>query len=438
MKGGMSYLFAIVFLISILANSGLAMDVALSDDAYHYTHNGIDDALFNEWWYFNGISNDTQFLFNYLLSDPENITGLRKIQVLAILMNSPPIIAIHQSNGYGADRNNPNFDIDQSSIAALNESTFRITGSAQDISSGRPVEWDLTYHAAFIPWFATPVQTHIGHIAGNWMKWLVYMPSAIVTGTITANNQTQKINAIGYHDHNWGRWAFNDPQWNWAQVSMPTDGFSLTLGEAIGTEKKTFLGINYAGKLIKFSGEQIKLDYADFTLDNLTARTYPVACKVEADNGQYKLEMDTRVLNNAPISVDYPNPVPSYVIFEQLSQFKGVLKSKDSADYIFNQKGFARYTTYRLHPIFGKINASDPRNITITARNERTGQIKAVPSGSSGHFSIDADYSDYLANKSAPWVEDGDKVTITVKSAKLNVTINLEANKQEVQFPDDN
>jgi hypothetical protein len=101
--------------------------------------------------------------------------------------------------------------------------------------------------------------------------------------------------------------------------------------------------------------------------------------------------------------------------------------------------GNSRYTTHRQHPIYGKINASDPQNITVAARNERTGQTKTAAIGSSAWFSIDADYADYLANGSSPWVADGDEVSLIVQDKTgmketSMITIDLKQDRQEVNL----
>ena len=427
----------IVFVFSICG--GLAAEPTLKDDAYHYMPNNIDDKLYNEWWYFNGVSNDTQFFFNYFLSDPDNITGLRKIQAIALVLvdGMPPLLGIHSSRGFGGDRSNPIIDIDQNGFSALNTSTYRIFGTASDTMSGTPIMWDLNYTAAVSSWFPMPVQMHVGHLNGDWMKWLVYMPSATVKGTIIIGNQTRSINAVGYHDHNWGRWAFNDARWNWAQVSSPEDGFSLTLGDVLGEQRNTILGIQHAGEMIKFSSSQVRLSYADFSLDQLTSRTYPTAYKVEADNGDYMLNLTINVLKNVPLLVDYPKPMPSYIVFEQVSRFSGSLKPRNGAGYSFDRMGFSEYTTNKLHPIIGRVNATDPANITITATNERTGEVKTADPSSSGWFSIDCDFADYLASSTAPWIANGDNVKVMAKDAAGDtnssvVVANLTTDRQDI------
>jgi hypothetical protein len=433
--------FIIVFSILFLSAPGMAADASLKDDAYHYLHNGIDDQLYNEWWYFNGVSNDTQFSISYLLSDPENLTGLRKLQVRAIVLEDgkPPVIGLRQSKGFGGDKDGPNVDIDQSGFSYEDESNFQVRGTVEDISSGTPIQWDLAYESAATPWFATPVQAHVGHTKGDWMKWLVYMPSARVTGTLSWDNQTLNVEAVGYHDHSWGRWAFNDPLWNWVQVAVPEDGFALVLGDAIGEQRNTLLGISYAGNELKFSDRQVAMNYTDFSLDQTTFRIYPMAHEIEADNGDYKLEANVSVIKNVPLLVSYPAPLPSYVVFEQVALFNGTLRSQEGETYQFEDMGFAQYTTHRLHPIFGKINTTDAENIdiTITATNERTGQTKTAEPSSEGSFSFDADYADYLANSTAPWVADGDTVKIEAKDAagrqgNNTITIDMAEDGQEV------
>ncbi len=433
--------FIIAFSILFLSAQGIAADASLKDDAYHYLHNGIDDQLYNEWWYFNGISDDTQFSISYLISDPENLTGMRRFQVRAIVLEEgkPPVIGIHQSKGFGGDKDGPNVDIDQSGFSYQDESNFHVWGTVEDISSGAPIEWDLAYESKAAPWFATPVQAHVGHTKGDWMKWLVYMPSASVTGTLTWGDQSRNIEAVGYHDHSWGRWAFNDPQCAWAQVSVPKDGFAMALGDTVGEQRNTILGVIYAGDELKFSGRKVVINYTDFSLDQLTSRTYPVVYEIEADNGDYKLDVDISVIKSVPLLARYPIPLPSYLVFEQVALFEGSLISQEGESYQFEKLGFVLYSTHRLHPISGRVNAKDAENsdITITATNERTGQKKTAEPSTEGWFSFDADYADYLADSTAPWVADGDTVKIEARDnfSVLNsttVTVDLGESEQKI------
>jgi len=443
-----SLLMAIIITTLFFSFSAMAIDASIKDDAYHYMHSGVDDHLYNERWYFNAVSNDTNLRITYLVSDPENLTGMSKFQVMAVVVQdgNAPIVGVHQGRGIGGDRNSPNLDIDQSGISSQEEPNIRVWGAVDDIASAVPIRWDLEYQPAVAPWFGIPVQMHVGHSKGDWMKWLVYMPSAKVTGTVTIANRTFDISGVGFHDHNWGRYVFNDPRWNFAQVSKPQDGFSLVVGDAWGEQRNTALGVTSAGKPIKFAKKQIALNYTDFALDPQTSRTYPIAYKVTADNGEYLLDLNITVRKNVPLLVEYPSPKPSYVIFSQISDFQGTLKSKTGAEYGFDEIGFSEYTTHRLHPIFGKINDSEGKDtgisnagLAIVGTNERTGQTKKSDPSSQGWFSIDASYGDYLANSSAPWVADGDKVKLSARNAvgkenSTEILINLTADRQEADM----
>lgn len=375
------FLLAVSFFL--LSGAGSAVDATLKDDAYHYMRNGIDDKLYTEWWYFNGISNGTQFLVSYFISDPENVTGMRKFQVLAVVLEDgrPPAIGRQQSRGFGGDRDGPNVDIDRSGFSSQDGSSFQVWGAVNDALTGEPIQWNLEYLPAVSPWFATPVQAHVGHLKGDWMKWLVYIPSGNVTGTLTLGDRTLDIAAVGYHDHNWGRWAFNDPQWNWAELSVPAKGFSLTLGDVLGEERNTILGVSYGGEQIKFTGKQIKLSYTDFAFDQATARAYPQGYRLQADNGDYQLDLTIEAEKNVPLLVSYPPPEPSYVIFEQVSRFQGTLRTRTSVLYRFDETGFSEYTTHRLHPIFGRITAASSSSVAsenITTTNTTAANTTAA------------------------------------------------------------
>jgi hypothetical protein len=117
--------FTTLFAMLILSPAGLAANASLKDDSFHYMRGGVNDHLYTEWWYFNGISNDTQFILTYFLSDPDNISGQRKTMVRAVVMedDSKPLVASRSSEGFGADRNNPSVDLAQSTAEALDGST---------------------------------------------------------------------------------------------------------------------------------------------------------------------------------------------------------------------------------------------------------------------------------------------------------------------------
>ena len=153
---------------------GSAADAAPKDDAYHYMKNGVDDQLYNEMWRFNAVDNNTKIMITFLLSDPDNLTSFRKIQVQAVVLQEgqPLLQGSHQSQGYGGDRNSPMFEIDKSGFSSdqsLNPN-LKVWGEVLDETTGEPIAWDLVYQPAANPWFSIPLQQHIGHLKGDWMR----------------------------------------------------------------------------------------------------------------------------------------------------------------------------------------------------------------------------------------------------------------------------
>jgi hypothetical protein len=433
----------------LLSGVGWAVDASPKDNAYHYMSNGVDDQLYNEWWYFDVADNDTQFQVVYLLSDPDNISSARKIQVQAVVMQDglANIMGQHHSRGYGGDRNSPMFDIDKSGFSSEEEPNLRVWGEALDSATGDPIRWDLVYQPMASPWFSIPVQVHIGHLKGDWIKWLVYMPSAQVTGTLTMGNSTRSLQGTGYHEHAWGRFALSDLQITRGSVSVPLDGFSLVFAEILGEQRAAFLGIEKDGKSIAFSDKQIKLDYsnANYSFDNMTATIFPAAYNVVADNGDYTLNLTVDVQKSAATTLDNQPPMPSVLIFQQVSILQGTLVSKSGERYSFQDEGFSGFTTARLHPVFGRINSitnnSTSSNYTIVARNERTGQQKTARIASNSFYSLDANYLDYLANSTAPWVAQGDQIKLEMmgegdanNTTAIILSINLSEDRQEVNL----
>jgi len=337
----------IVIVAFLLSGIGLAVEASPKDDAYHYMPNGVDDQLYNEWWYFDVADNDSQFQVVYLLSDPDNISSERKIQVQAVAMQDgrPPAMGVHQSRGYGGDRNSPMFDIDKSGFSTEEEPNLRVRGEVEDSATGETIRWDLVYQPTASPWYAIPVQAHIGHLKGDWIKWLVYMPTAQVNGTLTIGNRTKNLQGTGYHEHAWGRFALSDPQITRASVSVPLDGFCLAFAEISGEQRAAFLGIEKDGKSIAFRDMQIKINYSNYAFDNKTGAVFPDAYHVAADNGDYSLDLVVDVQKNAATILDYRPPLPSVLVFQQVSILQGTLKSKSGEKFSFQKQGFSGFTT---------------------------------------------------------------------------------------------
>lgn len=345
-------LVIVSIIVSMLSVAGSAVNANPKDNAYHYMKNGIDDQLYNEWWYFNGRddSTGTGFMLTFLLSDPDNLTSLRRILVQAVLLQEgePAMTGSHHSGGFGADRSRAMFDMDKSGFSTDETGIINVWGEVRDEATGQPFRWDLTYEPAADPWYAIPTQAKVGQ--SGWVKWLVYMPSANVTGSITIGNRTVDFNGTGYHDHIWGRFSLSDSQFTWAEASDPARNFTLSYREISGGEREAYVGVKKDDQAIDFSGRQVDVnctEYSEYAFDNATG-VYPARCNVRGDNGKWSLELEVRVLESIPMLLDYPRPMPDRLDLQQLALLQGTLRSKSGEEYVFQVRGFSGYSGAKI------------------------------------------------------------------------------------------
>jgi parallel beta-helix repeat protein len=385
--------------------------VSLKDDAYHYSPDGINDHLYTEWWYFNVYNDDRQFIVSYFLTDPENLTGMGGAEVLAIVYDDMTLLGHTSTSNFTADYEKPDVTIGSNKLLALNDRTFVINGSCHDAYSNTEMRWNLTYTMDVGSWFGAPAPVHVGHIPDDWMQWLCYMTGADVAGTITVNETTYNMTGSrGYHDHNWGEWFFDDPQWNWAQVSVPEENVSLIIGDVIAPPaRNTMMALNYDGTTITF--DDIDLTYTSYEFDPVTSKLYPDVYHVTGNSDEYGIDVTITVSRNVPMVRTFPETLPDYVIFEQVSDYNVTLFKDETPVYSLDQSGFSEYTTHRVHTIYGRVPNAEGARVTVT--NTRTG-VSKQSSVASGYYSVDGDFLDYLVNNTSPWVAGGDVLLIEV------------------------
>ena len=342
----MALLMAFLSLIFPVNPCGAAVDASAEDDAYHYMKNGIDDQLYQEWWRFCVLDNETQLMLFYLLSDPDNISQNRKIEVQALVMQEgqPAAFGAHQSGGFGGDRRSPMLEIDGSGFSPQGESDLHVWGSVESSAAGGEViSWDLTFHPMASPWFAVPVQARLGLLPGDWIKWLVYMPSSQARGNLTIGNRSLDILGKGYHDHAWGRFELANVRMTTAWAAEPLDGFSLSFGEITGEQRLAFLGVEKEGKSIVFPQNKIKVTEISSYLDNETGLGYPSTYRVEAESGEHKLNFTVDVLRTDAIRLDFIPPQTSRTIFHQRTLLRGNLTSRSGEAYEFAEEGLSTF-----------------------------------------------------------------------------------------------
>ncbi len=328
--------------------SAHAQAVSLADDAYHYRSwaDGQHDGNYTEWWYFNFSDSQSGLrgIVTYLITDPANLTGLGFAQVTAVVYTPTGIITRtdkYPVQSFVASYDVANVQVEPNSIE-VSDSVYQVRGSSRDGRLG----WNLQYRRQADPWFAA---NHIvvGSLPWEQMNWLIFMPRAQVDGSLIVDQQVFSVHAqAGYHDHNWGEWIPFDALWNWAQYSQP--GLSLEMGDFIGRPAGT-LGVDFQDQHMVFTKDQYRLLHTRWALDPGSLLLYPIQSVLVAQNDSFALLAVMNVVRTDPLRADLPFPLPDVLVFEQVSNYQGLLWRKNSTGQwllqtSFQGGGFKEYT----------------------------------------------------------------------------------------------
>ena len=314
--------------------------LAPADDGYHfqYWEGSPYNAAYNEWWYFNiyDVKDDIQAIFTYQVADPLNLTGHGVSDLTAVVYQGKNIIPesdLYPLSAFTASSTAANVMLGGNMISVIGPNTYTVSGTTMDSRLG----WSLTYDREIPSWFAGD-RMQVASAAWQQMSWLLYMPRAHVTGTLTIDGQTYRIDCSGYHDHNWGQWDFETLIWNWAQYSQP--GLSFDLGDFVGNPNGR-AGINVGGQLLIFAADHYTLAHTKWAFDPQDNIRYPVQSLFAAQDGDLKLTILIDILKTEPLAT---GPPPSLVIYEQPAHFTGTLVQGQAPPVDFEGDGFAEYT----------------------------------------------------------------------------------------------
>lgn len=159
-------------------------------------------------------------------------------------------------------------------IAVLDPDTYLIAGATQN---GR-ITWNLRYSRAASSWYAA---NRFSVAAEPWqlMSWLLYMPRAGVSGTLTVDGRSYNVSAPGYHDHNWGEWNLNGVTWNWAQYSEPDLAFGM--GD-FPDKPGGVASVEVNGQRFIFTSGQYRLTHTKWSYDANNNLSYPTQSVFQA------------------------------------------------------------------------------------------------------------------------------------------------------------
>jgi hypothetical protein len=333
---------------SPLPQTALEDDVRLADDASHYHEfaDGQHDSHYLEWWYFNlfDAAHGIQAIMTYAITDPDNRSGHGVAQVVAVAYTAQGIV--HAIDGYAPDRftassAQADVQIDANAIQVLDANTYRLVGASRD---GR-LSWDLRYVHQGTSWFGADREA-VGRLPWEQTSWLVYMPSAQVSGLMTVDGHLYPINAPGYHDHNWGEWIITQAVWNWAQYAEP--GLALAIGDVM-RQPGGSATMEVHGERTSFTKDQLHLRHLRWAFDAEHRHWYPLHTLLHAEHDTRRLLVHLQTIETQPLRGDLPWPLADLVIYEQTAHVDGQLWEKTAEGpwvllVAFSGQGFKEYT----------------------------------------------------------------------------------------------
>ena len=325
--------------------------VGPSDDGYHFSQycSGPADEWYLEWWYFNFRDPATGLagILMFEVLNPENKLGLGRAGTSLIVFSKEgkPLVVqdLFPIAEFSAAVEKAQVRIGSgNSVDALDDDTHHVVLTADNGKARLDLTYTRTAPGAFMS----------KDMSGRWSwetaSWLAYSPQARVRGTVTLEGRTFTLeDALGYHDHNWGKWLLPARTFVWAAFADPQRDvhFNYGLSRLFSPGNRSLLRVD--GLDLVFPPERIEEPLAtDFErYDGLFGFwEYPTRVSVIMvdTTGQYRLVMEWRVLETANL------PKSPLVIFEQRAHMKGKLSKLADGNWEFltriEGEGFCEWT----------------------------------------------------------------------------------------------
>jgi hypothetical protein len=163
---------------------------------------------------------------------------------------------------------------------------------------------------------------------------------------VTVDGQLYRINAPGYHDHNWGEWILTDALWNWAQYAEP--GLTFAMGDVI-RQPVGEARIEFQGEITRFTTDHYHLRHLRWAFDAEHRQWYPLHTLLHAENGTRRLLLHLQTIDTQPLRGDLPWPLADMILYEQTAHYDGQLWEKTAEGpwvllVAFSGHGFKEYT----------------------------------------------------------------------------------------------
>ncbi len=346
----------------VLANEeGSLIDQLSRIDVFHpplKNEERID--LYNEWHYFNVIDEQQDLSFVTTLKLNGDIYNKSNFVSDPFISSANVLIDYHTPDSTNATIQGitkVKYSTKRPDLR-MNSNTVKLTKDGYYVhvesSDGQTV-----FNALFKPYTELVPLFNISYDPNRVINWLPASSKMKVTGTLTINKGTslEKTyvlkNAKGYHDHNWGYWAWSDDiGWNWGQASETMTGsdngkYTFSFGDITNnshTESKGAVLHLWKNKkmIADFENNEIKIQHPKyFTSPQLPNNPFPIVTVLDATS-----DVDTL---NIMFVTDHVTPIPiligdnEYLVIWEMTGTYSVDGSINGKSIYYKTKGFFEY-----------------------------------------------------------------------------------------------
>jgi hypothetical protein len=211
----------------------------------------------------------------------------------------------------------------------------------------------LTYTAEVNGWKPGTGYSHFGDT--DYFAWVVPVPRASVSGTISVGQKTWQVSGIGYHDHNWLNFQF--PRiinyWMWGRVY--SESYTLAYAYIQCNDKvynHTVKALMLAdGSEIVLSSGEFEFDHQAFEYDARAKHHFPRSIRMSAP-AQFKVSLQVSRVLEAQDLLDNYNPLLRFLARYLLRMEPGYFRLASEFELTVELAGQARTETgTTLHEI---------------------------------------------------------------------------------------
>jgi len=188
-----------------------------------------------EWWYFDAQLDDGSKIVVVVLTKPIIASGgplAPKVEITLTKANGEIISdwSYPEPGEFSASRE----------ACEVRAGATKVSGDLETYSlevSGKILKADLTFKRIVPSWRAGAGKVYFDAELSSYMGWVVPLPRASVTGTITGPEGEKAVKGEGYHDHNWGNYPIENvfDYWFWGRARI--GAYTVLFFDGVGSKR---------------------------------------------------------------------------------------------------------------------------------------------------------------------------------------------------------